>query len=60
MSGIAGMKKEAGIMPGLHASQNETLSAGTPASDIRISGTYGEVKGRGRQAERRVDEEPDG
>ena len=29
--------KEAGIMPRLHASQNETLSVGTPASDIRIS-----------------------
>lgn len=29
--------KEAGIMPGLHASQNETLSAGTPASEIRIA-----------------------
>lgn len=29
--------KEAGIMPGLHASQNETLSAGTPASEISIA-----------------------
>lgn len=29
--------KEAGIMPGLHASQKETLSAGTPASEISIA-----------------------
>ena len=30
-------KKEAGIMQGLHASQKETLSTGTPASENSIA-----------------------
>ena len=57
---MRGRKKEAGITPGLHASQNETLSAGTPASEGKISDVVRKVKGwSGKKAKQKTEHPAD-